>query len=131
MSAAIIDNALLSSVGLSVSFSGIEVHDDVIKWKHFPRYWPFVRRIHRSRWIHHTKASDAEHWCFLWYASEWTIEAGDLRRYRIHYDVTVIIFDEVEVGNQMIDMFLTWEHFMHWIDAPALREHKLDFSLVH
>ena len=23
-------------------------HDDDIKWKHFPRYWPFVRRIHRS-----------------------------------------------------------------------------------
>ena len=23
-------------------------HDDVIKWKHFPRYWPFVREIHRS-----------------------------------------------------------------------------------
>ena len=22
--------------------------DDVIKWKHFPRYWPFVRGIHRS-----------------------------------------------------------------------------------
>ena len=21
-------------------------HDDVIKWKHFPRYWPFVRGIH-------------------------------------------------------------------------------------
>ena len=20
-------------------------HDDVIKWKHFPRYWPFVRGI--------------------------------------------------------------------------------------
>ena len=24
-------------------------HDDVIKWKHFPRYWPLVRRIHRSQ----------------------------------------------------------------------------------
>ena len=24
-------------------------HDDVIKWKHFQRYWPFVRGIHRSR----------------------------------------------------------------------------------
>ena len=24
-------------------------HDDVIKWKHFPRNWPFVRGIHRSR----------------------------------------------------------------------------------
>ena len=23
-------------------------HDDVIKWKHFPRCWPFVRGIHRS-----------------------------------------------------------------------------------
>ena len=23
-------------------------HDDVIKWKHFPRYWPFRQRIHRS-----------------------------------------------------------------------------------
>ena len=24
------------------------IHDDVIKWKHFPRHWPFVRVIHRS-----------------------------------------------------------------------------------
>ena len=24
------------------------IHDDVIKWKHFPRNWPFVRGIHRS-----------------------------------------------------------------------------------
>ena len=46
------------------------LHDDVIKWEHFPRYWPFVRGIHRSRWIPHTKASDAELWCFLWSASE-------------------------------------------------------------
>ena len=23
-------------------------YDDVIKWKHFPRYWPFLRGIHRS-----------------------------------------------------------------------------------
>ena len=23
-------------------------HDDVMKWKHFPRNWPFVRGIHRS-----------------------------------------------------------------------------------
>ena len=32
------------------------MHDDVIKWKHFLRYWPFVRGIHRSRWIPHTKS---------------------------------------------------------------------------
>ena len=23
-------------------------HDDAMKWNHFPRYWPFVRGIHRS-----------------------------------------------------------------------------------
>ena len=45
-------------------------HDDVIKWKHFPRNWPFVRGIHRSRRIPHTKASDAGVWCFPWSASE-------------------------------------------------------------
>ena len=54
------------------------LHDDVIKWKHFPRYWPFVWGIHRpfvwgihrSRWIPRTKASDAGLWCFLWSAPE-------------------------------------------------------------
>ena len=45
-------------------------HDDVIKWKHFPRYWPFVWGIHRSPVNSHTKASDAELWCFVWSASE-------------------------------------------------------------
>ena len=29
-------------------------HDDVIKWKHFPHYWPVVRGIHRDRWIPRT-----------------------------------------------------------------------------
>ena len=32
---------------LAVTFLQI-THDDVIKWRHFPRYWPFVRGIHRS-----------------------------------------------------------------------------------
>ena len=32
----------------SRSISAVDGHDDVIKWKHFPRYWPFVRGIHRS-----------------------------------------------------------------------------------
>ena len=33
-----------------VSGTGYELwyHDDVIIWKHFPRYWPFVQGIHRS-----------------------------------------------------------------------------------
>ena len=39
------------SVSLSNTFRSQfhAIHDDVIKLKHFPRYWPFVRGIHR--WI--------------------------------------------------------------------------------
>ena len=40
------------------------LHDDIIKWKHFLRYW----------WIPHAKASDAELWCFLWSAPGRTVE---------------------------------------------------------
>ena len=47
------------------------------------------------RWIPLTKASGAELWCFLWFAPEQTVwvnirDAGDLRRHRAHYDVTVM-----------------------------------------
>ena len=46
------------------------------------------------RWIPLTKASDAELWCFLYLrrTKGWANnrDAGDLRRYRVHYDVTVM-----------------------------------------
>ena len=45
-------------------------HDDVIKWKHFPRYWPLCGEFTGHRWIPSKKASDAELWCFLWSAPE-------------------------------------------------------------
>ena len=51
-------------------------HDDVIKWKHFPRYWPFVRGIYRSP----VNSPHKGHYR----------EAGDLRRHRTHYDVIVM-----------------------------------------
>ena len=38
----------LPSFMLADSACHSEIHDDVIKWKHFPRCWPFVRGIHRS-----------------------------------------------------------------------------------
>ena len=31
-----------------ISHVNFPTHNDVIKWKHFPRYWPFVWGIHRS-----------------------------------------------------------------------------------
>ena len=44
--------------------------------------------------LEHTKASDAEPWCFFNCAwkNSWvnSREAGDLRRHRAHYDVSVM-----------------------------------------
>ena len=70
-------------------------HDDVIKWKHFPRSWSFVRGIHRSpvnsphkgQWRGALMFSLMCAWINRWVNNR---EAGDLRRHRAHYDVTVM-----------------------------------------
>ena len=43
------------------------------------------------RWIHLTKATDAERWWFLWWWAGWANnrDAGDLRRHLAQYDVIV------------------------------------------
>ena len=72
------------------------VHDDVIKWKHFPHNWPFVREIHRSP----VNSPHKGQWrgalmfplIFVW-INGWinNREAGDLRRHRAHCDVIVMM----------------------------------------
>ena len=69
--------------------------DDVIKWKHFPRYWPFVRGIHwlpvnsphKSQWRGAMMFSLIRACINCWVIHR---KAGDLRRNRSHYDVTVM-----------------------------------------
>ena len=52
-----------------------QCRDDVIKWKHFPRYWPFVRGIHRSPVDSpHKGHCFQELSCFRWSVLEITIE---------------------------------------------------------
>ena len=73
-------------------------HDDVIKWKHIPRYWPFVRGIHRSPVNSPHKGQWRGALMFSLICARinsWVNngEAGDLRRHRGHYDVIVIIYD--------------------------------------
>ena len=64
-------------------------HDDVIKWKHFPRHWPFVRGIHRSPMNspHKGQWRGALMFCLICaWINSWVnnCEAGDLRRYLAH-----------------------------------------------
>ena len=72
------------------------IHDEVIKWKHFPRYWSFVRGIHRSpvnsphkgQWRGTLMFSLVCTWTNGWVN---TCRAGDLRRHCTHYVVTVML----------------------------------------
>ena len=65
------------------------------QWKHFLRYWPFVRGIHRSpvnsphkgQWRGALMFSSICVWINGWVNSR---QAGHLRRYRAHYDVSVM-----------------------------------------
>ena len=67
-----------------------------IKWKHFPRYRPFVQGIHRSpvnsphkdQWRGALMFSLIYAWINGWVNNR---EAGDLRRHRAHCDVIVIL----------------------------------------
>ena len=84
-------------------------HDDVMKWKYFPRYWPFVRGIHRSpvnsphkgQWRGALIFSLICVWINGWVNNR---EAGDLRRYRAHYDVSVIILNELSANISSVSM---------------------------
>ena len=46
-------------------------HDDAIKWKYFPCYWPFVNLPITDAF---TKANDGEFWCFLRTGPEQIVE---------------------------------------------------------
>ena len=97
-------------------------HDDVIKWKHFRHYWPFVWGIHRSpvnsphkgQWrgtlMFSLICSWTNGWVNIWYA-------GNLRRHRAHYDVTAMsVYYSAAVacsGTQYLDDVMKRKRFPH------------------
>ena len=104
-------------------------HDDVIKWNHFSRYWPFVRGIHRSpvNFPHKSQGSGALMfslicaWINCWVNSG---KAGDLSRHRARYDVTVMgrsttgrfllisgggVFQiQIQIQNSLLSLIIHW-----------------------
>ena len=71
------------------------LHDDVIKCKHFPRYWPFVRGV--TRWPVDSPQKGQWRGAFMFslicaWIKGWVNnrQAGDLRRHQAHYDVIVM-----------------------------------------
>ena len=67
----------------------LSVHHDVIKWKHFSRYWLFMRGIHRSS-VHspHKGQWRGSLISLIWaWTNGWANnrDVGDLKRHRAHY----------------------------------------------
>ena len=118
-------------------------HDDVIKCQHYPRYWPFVREIHRSpvNSLHKGQWRGALLFSLIcaWInACVNSREAGDLRRYRAHYDVSVMYQeswagelwpDQIKISFYGLQCF-QYEHInCFWISS--LQTWKWDFGSAH
>ena len=81
--------------GLSMPAGITRIHNDPIKWKYFPHYWPIGRVIHRS--LVNSPQKGQWYWALMFSLictrmNGWVnnLEAADLRCHRAHYDVTVM-----------------------------------------
>ena len=102
---------------LSIWYLLVQLHDDVIKWKHFPRYWTCVRGIHRSlvNFPHKGQWREALVFsliCSFINGSVNNREAGDLRRHRSHYDVIVMKYERIEAWTKRTTF---WNAFFNGI----------------
>ena len=117
-------------------------HDDVAKWKHFPRYWPFnrspVNSPHKGQWRGALIFSLICAWISGWVSNR---AAGDLRRHR--YDVTILSFVIIGSGKCLLpdgtkplpEPMLTnhqWERERERLSLSAfLRTEDIGVHIVH
>ena len=100
------------------------MHGDVIKWKHFRRYWPFVRGIHRwpvnsphkGQWRRALMFSLICAWINSWVNNG---EAGDLRRHRAHNEVIVMAECHGYIYNRILEP-LIWICQWYWVNKEFL-----------
>ena len=135
-------------------------HDDAIKWKYFPRYWPFVRGIHRSpvnsphkgQWRGALMFSLICAWIHGWINNR---KAGDLKRHRAHYDVTVMVYlqsygysdvrnqtsttmiliyfapDYFSFGTRRVNLFITLNTYFVQVSTPLVNLPRIPRRRLH
>ena len=97
-------------------------HDGVIKWRHFPRYWPFVRGIHRFPVY-------SPHRINGWINNR---QGGDFRRHRAHCDVIVMIYVHAHPPMVMVQhcpAWTAWNCFV-FLKFIGVWETQLEYELV-
>ena len=100
-------------------------HDDVIKWKHFPRYWPFVWGIHRSpvNSPHKGQWRGALMFSLICARINSWVNNGDLGRNRAHYDVTVMNWTVKYTSDIKLSCPLPMlRHTIHWVVLVLCRD---------
>ena len=96
------------------------VHHDIIKWKHYPRYWPFARGIHRSplkslhkgQWRGALVFPSICAWINGWANNR---ETGDLKRHRAHNEVTVMQHN----GHNPLIFLATTKQLYEWSSSSV------------
>ena len=99
-----------------------------MKWKHFPRYWPFVRGIHQSpvnsphkgRWCGALMLSLICAWIHGWVNNR---EACDLKHHHAHYDVIAMLFRNDRTPQ---DSFL----FLKWIQHKKAKSVRIPKTTI-
>ena len=96
-------------------------HDVVVKWKHFPHYWPFVRGIHQSlvnsphkgQWQGTLMFFFIYYWTKSWVNNRY---ADDLRHHHTHYDFTVMRCPHVRMRLELeMQFIMIWMHSLYFI----------------
>ena len=109
-------------------------HGGVIKWKHFSRYWSFVRGIHRSPVNFHHKGQWRGALMFSLICA-WTNgsvnyrDAGDWKSRRAHHDVTVMNLNKAR-RNQVHIWTCSISKELPENQISILRENRLLTKLV-
>ena len=105
------------------------------KWKHFPRYWPFVRGIHRSQvnsphqgqWRGPLLFSVVCPWINGWVNNR---EAGHLRRHYAHHDVN-LMYKEDTCKIQMLMLLIKHVTLDTMATCPIVYEFSYETCITH
>ena len=108
----------------------VAIHNDVIKWKYFPRYWSFVRGIHGSP----VNSPDKCQWrgalkfsLICTGANGWVNnrDAGDLRCHRANHNVAVMLWTNF---TNTVFMLFQWSIVSVFTHLPEM---SLPLDLLH
>ena len=115
----------------------LSMHDGVFKWKHFRRYLPFVQGNHRSpvnsphkgQWHGALFFSLISVWINCWVHNR---DAGDLRRHRAHYDVSVMCakLSTLDKQNKQHPMILVGHPNKNYLIICLVEHHLLASGFV-